>query len=138
MTADEARATRCGLLRHRGNPRADLNYLVELDGRAAGGAAVQLTYVPDRLVLEDTAFDAYLAALRADETLAVEALALTILDDIGNEIVPRWVRAVVAKPRAGARIHRAIAEDRQPNWDDPHILANVRNALNPVAGGDTD
>ena len=139
MTAGGERGARLALLRHRGNPRADIDYIVTFDGRTAGGALVRLAYVPDKLLLDAGAFDAYLAAFPADAA-AVEMLALEVLDDIGNELVPRWTRVVVSMPRegSGVRMHSAIAEDRQPNWDNPHILANIRGAVTPVPGGDTD
>ncbi|MPY74118.1 MAG: hypothetical protein GEU87_07640 [Alphaproteobacteria bacterium] len=127
MTAHGGHAARLALLRHRGNPRADIDYAVAFDGRTGGGGLVQLTFVPDKLLLEAGAFDAYLAGFDADAASAVEPLALDILDDINNEIVPRWVRVVVSMPRDGsaARMHKVVAEDRQPNWDNPRILLHV-------------
>lgn len=128
MTAGGGQAARLALLQHRGNPRADADYIVAFDGRIADGRCViQLTFVPDKLLLEAGAFDAYLAAFDADAASAVEALALGILDDINNEIVPRWVRVVVSMPRgeSAARTHKVVAEDRQPNWDNPRILLHV-------------
>lgn len=139
MTAGGGRAARLALLRHRGNPRADIDYVVAFDGRTAGGAVVQLAYVPDKLLLNGGAFDAYLGAFATGAETSVESLALDILDDIGNEIVPRWVRVVVSLPRIepGTGMHSVIAEDRQPNWDNPCILANVRNSFRPGPGADT-
>lgn len=139
MTAGGEREARLALLRHRGNPRADIDFIVTFDGCTVGGALVRLAYVPDKLLLDAGAFDAYLASFAADAA-AVETLALDILDDIGNELVPRWTRVVVSAPRegSGVRMHSAVAEDRQPNWDNPPILANVRSTIRPVPGGDTD
>lgn len=128
LTARGGNAARLALLQHRSNPRADIDYVVAFDGRTADGCClVQLTFVPDKLLLEAGAFDAYLAGFDADAASAVEPLALDILDDINNEIVPRWVRVVVSMPRDGstARMHKVIAEDRQPNWDNPRILLHV-------------
>jgi hypothetical protein len=140
MTPGSGRAARLALLRHRSNPRADMDYVVTFDGRTVSGSGVQIAYVPDRLLLRADALDAYLAAFSADATADAEPLALDILDDIGNEIVPRWVRVVLSMPRdaAGARMHRVIAEDRQPNWDNPHILANVQTSVRPDPAADTD
>jgi hypothetical protein len=138
LTAGGTRAARRALLQHRGNPRADIDYVVSFEGRTAGGARVCLTYVPDKLLLDARAFAAYAAVLGADA--GIEPLALDILDDIGNEIVPRWVRVAVSMPDEGSgpRLHSVVAEDRQPNWDNPRILANVQNAVSAAPAGDTD
>lgn len=123
------RALRRTRMEFRGNPRTNLDYIVMLEGRVAHhGHYVHLTYVPDKLVLGAESFEAYLAAFGADAPLMIEQLAFDILDDINNEIVPRWVQVIVTAPHGGpsVRPQKVIVEDRQPNWDNPRILAHLR------------
>jgi hypothetical protein len=145
LTPESARVARLGLLQQRSNSRSDIDYVVALDGsmRDGGGhgrCRVRLTYVPDKLLLDAGAFTAYLAAFDEGETAPIETLALAILDDIGNEIVPRWAQVVVSQPHgaAGAGMQCVIVEERQPNWDNARILARLPGALSPDPGGDGD
>lgn len=94
------------------DPRHD--YLVGLEG-TVGDAAVAVRYVPDRLVATAQSIAGYFAAL--DPNLGVEALALTVLDDFNNELVPRWIEVRVT--RDAPLRHWAEVEDRQPGWDNP-------------------
>ena len=110
------------------NPGQRQDYVVRLNGVAPGGAStlVTISYVPDRLVLPATAFEAYLGALDATPWSTLEALALAILADVNNELIPRWaqVRAAVAGSVEGGG-HSVIVEDRQPGWDNPLILERL-------------
>ena len=99
------------------DPRHD--YLVGLEG-VVGDAAIAVRYVPDRLVATAQSIAGYFAAL--DPNLDVETIALTVLDDFNNELVPRWIE-VLAQRDQPLR-HWAQVEDRQPGWDNAHILGN--------------
>jgi hypothetical protein len=142
LTTESARAARLGLLTQRSNPRIGMDYIVTLDGATGGDGRcrVRLTYVPDKLLLEAGAFAAYLAAFDEAAAARIETLALAILDDIGNEIVPRWAQVVVSQPHgeAGAGLQCVIVEERQPSWDNARILARLPGALSPDPGGDGD
>ncbi|WP_207455123.1 hypothetical protein [Azospirillum sp. SYSU D00513] len=105
------------------NPDARHDYLVELSGEAMPGTALTVRYVPDRLVARADGFAAYLAALAGFDG-GPEALALAVLDDLNNELVPRWAEVAVA--RTAPLPHRVTVEDRQPNWDNPHLFARMR------------
>ncbi|MDQ2103512.1 hypothetical protein [Azospirillum isscasi] len=113
---------RRALLTTQPNPDARHDYLVELSGEPAPGTRLTLRYVPDRLVAVPDAFAAYLASVAADGTL--EGMALAVLDDVNNELVPRW--AEVTAERAAPVPHRVLVEDRQPNWDNPHLFSRMR------------
>ncbi|HYH21751.1 MAG TPA: hypothetical protein VD995_24365 [Azospirillum sp.] len=104
------------------NPGARHDYLIVLAGEPRPGIRLEIRYVPDRWVAEPTGFAAYLGAL-ADLPGGLEALALAVLDDVNNELVPRWaeVRAEGADPVS----HRVVVEDRQPGWDNPHVFARL-------------
>lgn len=107
------------------------DYLVELTGEPTPGTRLTLRYVPDRVVATPDGMAAYLAALAGgggDDGDGggggPEALALGVLDDVNNELVPRWAEVTVE--RATPLPHRVVVEDRQPAWDNPQIFARLR------------
>jgi len=123
------------LLSTTANPESKLDFIVTLKGRIgttqnARQATIQLRYVPDRFVIEDSAFRQYLDALTDADWTSFEELAALILHDLNNEIVARWtqVRVDVAKTsqaEGSERQHTVVIEDRQPHWDNPEILARI-------------
>lgn len=118
------------------NPDANLDYLTALDGEiaslkgcAAGAASIRLVYVPDKAVLPPAGFSRYLEALGKETWESLEGVAVTILGDINNEVVPRWVRVRVAAESVhlpGVTAHTVMAEDRQPGWDNPTLLSGLK------------
>lgn len=117
-------------LRWRSNPRSSLDYVVALDGVAPGaGCRIRLRYVPDKLILDKDSFIAHLATLAPDPDASADAgpetMALALLDEINNEIVPRWVQIALSAEQGGAPIEMVILTDRQPNWDNPEILESL-------------
>lgn len=119
-------APRRALLRPAANPEPGLDYLVTLDGLLPGGGAVAVRYVPDRSILTADALAEYLKAASTGATDAVpEALTGMILGDLGNELLPRWLRvSLTPAPRSGLR-HVIVMEERQPHWDNPALLARL-------------
>lgn len=99
------------------DPRHD--YLVGLEGMV-GDAAVKVRYVPDRLTATAESAAGYFAAL--DTNASVEAVALMVLDDFNNELVPRWIEVLVKRDQPLR--HWAQVEDQQPGWDNPAALRN--------------
>ncbi len=119
---------------HRANPHSRLDYLVTLRGTIhpadasclageADRAAALLRYVPDRDVLAPDALDDYFADLGARPWDSLEALATTFLEDVNNELVPRWVMVTLSTP-AGPYDdgHSVTIEDRQPRWNNQVLL----------------
>lgn len=104
------------------SPDARHDYLVELRGEPMAGTRLRVRYVPDLTVLDPTAFAAYLPDL-AEVGDGLEALALAVLDDLNNQLVPRWVE--VAAERDAPLFHRTLVEDRQPQWDNPLLLSRL-------------
>ena len=107
------------------NPDARHDYLVELRGEPVPGTRLTLRYVPDRSVATPDGIAVYLGAL-ADTTAETgpEALAIAVLDDLNNELIPRWVEVTVERSRPVP--HRVVVEDRQPGWDNPPLFARMR------------
>lgn len=113
-------------LRWRNNPGSGLDYVVLLEGMAArAGCRVRLRYVPDKLILDSASFAEHLASLPPVENGHFEALALALLDEINNEIVPRWVQIAASAGSDAGAAETVIVTDRQPNWDNPEILVGL-------------
>lgn len=116
------------------NPAGQMDYLVSLGNRVSWIAhssivAVRLRYVPDRLIVKPGALQTYLASLAGDAWDSLEAFAATVLEDASNELVPRWLQLsaseVTGLPEA-CEGHLVLLEDRQPRWDNPALLAQIR------------
>ncbi|MBB4265400.1 hypothetical protein [Roseospira visakhapatnamensis] len=128
-------AERRARLATRANPAPRLDYRVTLGARLAagpgvlGGARVVVDYVPDRLLLDPEGFNRYINGLSEPPWPGPEALGVAILDDMNNEVVPRWLRVTVHVAPDGdthppgtvgraPEEHRVVLEDRQPYWDE--------------------
>lgn len=106
------------------SPDSRHDFLVELHGEPVAGTRLTIRCVPDRLVLDPAGFAAYLADPAAGYEGGLEALAMAVLDDLNNELVPRWVEVTVE--RDTPLPHRVVIEDRQPNWDNPQLMGRLR------------
>ncbi|RED52413.1 hypothetical protein [Aestuariispira insulae] len=109
------------------NPNPAVDYLCELSVKAVDDyATVHLFYVPDKLLLTTQAFELYLHEFDRHAFASLEELALTILDDLNNELVARWIQIRVEADAKGLdRGHRVMVEDRQPKWDNGFLLARL-------------
>ncbi|WP_138379772.1 hypothetical protein [Luteithermobacter gelatinilyticus] len=89
-----------------------------------------LRYVPDKLILQHGAFDDYLEQCQIlgqlPEWTTPEGLALHVLEDIMDEIVPKWVGlSIVRKGEDGGLEVKIAVEDRQPQWHDEALLQRL-------------
>lgn len=107
------------------NPLSRVDYLCKVVGKTGDGAAtISLRYVPDKLLLQEEAFEIYLTAL--PETGILESLAAMVLDDLNNELVPRFLQIRVTAATDGLDAgHAVLIEDRRPRWDNPALLARL-------------
>lgn len=107
------------------NPLPRVDYLSKVIGTArAAKAEVELRYVPDKLLLQEEAFGLYLESLPKPDSL--ESLAAMVLDDLNNELVPRFQQIrVTADPDCLDAGHAVLIEDRRPRWDNPALLARL-------------
>jgi hypothetical protein len=129
----EALTERRRLLASEPNPGGQLDYLVLLDSELGGVGAVEvhvrIAYVPDRDILQPGALEAYLGLFSKQPWLSLEAMALAILDDLNNEIVPRWIMVRLRGQWPGTEPHTikhsVTVEDRQPGWANPELLAQL-------------
>lgn len=107
------------------NPGHALDYLNTLTGSVGNADRITLRYVPDKLTLRPDAFSAYLDSFAALTAQPLEQLAITILEDVDNEVIPRWVEIAAERNDGVSAVHRVLVEDRQPNWDNPGLLARL-------------
>lgn len=114
---------RRALLATLANPSPTTDYVVTLES-AIGGATLRLAYVPDRLVVERGAFAGYQAVVAALPWPSLEALGTAVRDDLGDVLVPRWLRLILREQHGGI-IHSLRLEDRQPRWTNDRLLGNL-------------
>ncbi len=114
-----------------GNPDARLDYVASIEGvlHVPDGnveADVMLRYIPDRSILEPSSFSNYLEAIGAMSWGSLEQAAVTILNDISNQLVARWTQVSVSETKAGAVVHTVLVEDRQPKWNNQELLSRLK------------
>ena len=76
-------------------------------------------------MLLTAAFHEYLADIQITETEALEPVALQMLDDINNEVVPRWVEVKIWARSESNKSTNVIVIDQQPKWTNPSLLARL-------------
>lgn len=123
------------LLRTMPNPDPISDYVVRFEiestpSFALGPLKFVARYVPDKVLLDPSFLNEYLLALTQPEWPALEALALAMRDDFGNELIPRWIEIVVSPLDASIDNlrHSVLVKDRQPQWDNPRLLARLRDS----------
>lgn len=121
------------LLKCNDNPDVRLDYLVFIEGHLAGTQVTRTTillrYVPDRMILDTHAFGTYLDTISTLNLDTPEDIAVTILSDITNEMIPRWAQVEVHAPdmqHDAVDVHGVVLEERQPNWDNPGLLGRLK------------
>ncbi len=85
-------------------------------------------YVPDRLVLTSENLWSYFSEISKADYKSLESLATEILDDVNNEIVPRWVQiniSALGNAESKECNTLVIAIDRQPDWDNSNLLSRA-------------
>lgn len=123
---------RRGLLDAVPNPDRRLDYVSMLSGEIApgtpiDGGQVSLRYVPDTLIIMPDNFGTYLTALNDLSWTSQEEIATTILNDVNNEVVARWVQVIVSSGALGTlEAHHVMVEDRQPQWDNGSLLSRLK------------
>lgn len=115
------------------NPDLKLDYVISITGHMAnpglgGSSAIQLHYVPDRVILRLASFGRYLDALGTMKWGTLEEAAAAVLNDVNNQLVTKWVRLSISAPNQvhrGIDRHEVMLEDRQPNWNNVGILSRL-------------
>jgi len=113
------------------NPDRKIDYVASLSGRIALDDQtydLNLRYVPDRSVLKSTHFADYLNVMGKQNWGTPEDLAVTVLSDVNNELICRWVQVnLCSNPTKNVSgfAHSVVIEDRQPGWDNPPLLGRL-------------
>ena len=120
------------LLRTTPNPDPGCDYMVRFEMEttpsfALGPLKFVTRYVPDKLLLNPSCLSDYLHALTQPEWPNLESAVLAMRDDLENEVIPRWIEIVVSPSDTNLEIrrHSVLVEDRQPQWDNPNLLARL-------------
>jgi len=124
------RVQRRALLHTAPNPDGSIDYVTGVEGAFSFDddgtfASVIVRYVPDRLILKPNTVEDYLSALESTEWETIEEVAVTLLGDLRNELVARWLQVTVNLELPSlARVGRQgiTMEDRQPNWSNDVLL----------------
>ena len=112
------------------NPDESLDYITGLQGALLAlenkqQTIISIYYVPDRLIIPPESFSKYLKALSKQNWENLEELTTTVLSDLSNQLVARWI-CVKGTASEGSdpelRAHEVLIEDRQPEWDNPSLL----------------
>jgi 7-cyano-7-deazaguanine reductase len=109
-------------------PNSALDYLCQMQAKTGDDHLdVHLTYVPDRLIISSQSFGTYLHCFSQLGHLSLEQIAHYILEDLNDEMVPRWLQVIVSADASGLdRGHKTLLEDCQPSWNNPMLLARVK------------
>jgi 7-cyano-7-deazaguanine reductase len=114
------------LLTTRSNRRQALAYIVSLSGELrTARQQVRMRYMPDKLLVERSSFSNFLVSLDTAEFSAPEDLAFSILEEMNNEIVPRWIQIAVGNGDDNGPTETVTVEDCQPNWETPDLLRRL-------------
>lgn len=112
------------------NPDPVRDYVILLSGHVDGSGAgsvydLRIQYVPDRLIISPQSLSHYFGTLSQLNCSSLEEITTTILGDIQNELVPRWVQvAAELEIKSLDHLNRqiSIAEDAQPGWQNDNLL----------------
>lgn len=126
----EANTKRRNLLAPRANPAGHTDYVVQLDSALISASlsaevSVTIRYIPDRDVLDAPAMSEYWRVLGTAHWPSFEDLAVTVLGDLSNVLVPRWIEIVLSADQdggSGDRGHRVVLQERQPKWRNDALL----------------
>lgn len=80
---------------------------------------LEFCYTPDRHILQRESAPAWLSCYE-DWSDSWEALAIQLMDDFRNEIIPCWAHLVLRTDKS----FRIEVEDRQPHWTPQRGIAS--------------
>lgn len=124
--------TRRALLLTLPNPEPRRDAMIRLRARvpatgAVGAAEVILHYVPDKLIVSPHGWRDFIENGMASVAFpSLEAMTAAVLDDLLNELVPRWLGVHTQALSVDGAGHEVILEDHQPAWSNPALLSRFR------------
>lgn len=117
------------------NPRPHVDYVVTWRSHMSMPGLdfsidLSLRYVPDHYILHREALGEWLACLRDEHWESMEDLATTMLEDLRNELVARWINLELRMRNedtsGGIEDHSVMLEDKFPRWDNTGLLQRLR------------
>jgi len=120
---------RRALLSSEPNPDQQLDYVCSLGARiksyvAEPAVQFRIRYVPDRVIVTPESLNTYLEKTGALEWPSLEGFAVTVLNDVNDELIARWIEVILSVKTDG-RHHDVVLEERQPEWEDRGILSRL-------------
>ena len=108
------------------NPYRNKTYIVAIIQEISlNGQAFKfgLRYTPDKLLLDHEGLAGYLEQMLNRESKKAELLAHDILEDIMNQIIPKWIEINLKheENKFGQNVLVTI-EDRQPGWENSPLI----------------
>lgn len=102
------------------NPNPKIDILTRGSARVGAiGLPITVIYVPDKRLIASGGLAGFAKSFQPEgETL--EARAVSLLREISDELVPRWIQL-----RLGEGDHRVLMEDRQPKWTNDPLLSRI-------------
>lgn len=124
------------LIQRQPSPSSGHDYLVDLRVMLSlhapiGAAELVLRYVPDRDILLTDQLQPYWRTIEATSWQSEAEAALAILEDMNNELIPRWqqVQLRTSGAQSGEAGRMVTVEDSQPGWYNQRLIAR----LSPVS-----
>ncbi len=111
------------------NPDRSLDYISVLSGHLSTVPDrtphdARLRYVPGNFILHPDSWQRYLEVLGTMQWDSMEKLAVTLVADTNDHLVPRWIEVSLTANRAGTDM-QVIVNDREPGWNNENILARL-------------
>ncbi|NVJ93765.1 MAG: hypothetical protein HWE34_19015 [Methylocystaceae bacterium] len=109
------------------NPNKTIDYIITLETSISQTPiTLTLRYIPDKVILDSRCFNSYITEVAAhQEDQHIETLAATMVEDFNNELVTKWVQVTAYEDLGDSSKHNVVIEDKQPRWDNPHLLARL-------------
>lgn len=119
-------AQRRSLIAIKDNPNRVNDYIITFQTTCPRTARrLRLRYVPDKVIINTAEIDAYFTHLFDLPDYSLEQTANALLEDMNNELVARWIQVFGEEEPHQTITHNIVIEDRQPQWDNPHLLTRI-------------
>ncbi len=114
------------------NPDITLDYIISLSGTIQthiapiphSNVSISLKYVPDREIAMPEPWRAYLDILASHTWATLEELAVTVLADINDQLIPRWAELSIISLTEASK-HSILLNENQPDWNNPSLLSAI-------------
>jgi 7-cyano-7-deazaguanine reductase len=117
------------------NPDMTLDYIISLSGTIQthippiphSNVSITLYYVPDREIAMPEPWRNYLDILASHKWETLEELAVTVLADIKDQLIPRWAELSIISLTEASQ-HSILLNENQPGWSNPSLLSAIERS----------